>query len=627
MTAVPVIELKGVVKTFPNPLDGAEPIRAADGIDLTVGRTDRLIALVGPDGAGKSTFLRLLCGLDAPDAGELSVLGMTPDPDREDFTTRIAFMPQTLGLYKMLSCRENLEVFAGLRGFEGMEAQAADSKAEALRRRIDELLAMTGLAGFENRFAGKLSGGMKQKLALASALLRIPDLLLLDEPTVGVDPLSRRELWAVVRQMLETSQMTCLFSTAYLEEAEAADRVLFFESGRIIADDDPKRLIRRAQGRTFLLPLSEKSEDDAQFCCRKLAAQADASSSNAALLDAVPRFGGAAVTTLAPAEKLPPEFVERRPTMEDAYALLTFPQAPSCGSSEAAQRLTECLHGPAAKSAGEAPVIIRAEGIARHFGNFVAVADTSFEVRKGEIFGLLGPNGAGKTTTFRMLCGLLAPSKGQIEVAGFDLRTAKAGARARIGYVAQKFSLYGKLSVEQNLRYFGRSYGFFGRRLEERIAASMADFRLTEKRNTPAGSLSFGAKRDLSMACGLIHSPEILFLDEATSGADPASRRAFWRRINALAAQGTSVVVTTHFLEEAEYCDRFLIQDAGKVLALGTPREVKCRAAELERASLGRGAQESAETPSAMSIEEAFIAIVEAGRRAEQALISKGGAS
>ena len=560
MASAPAIHLEGVVKTFPNPLDAARPIRAVDGISLKAGgakASDRLIALVGPDGAGKSTFMRLLCGLEAPDEGRLSVLGTTPDPDNEDFTTRIAFMPQTLGLYKTLSCRENLEVFAGLRGFEG-EADGASG----LKRRIAELLSMTGLAGFEERQAGKLSGGMKQKLALASALLRIPDLLLLDEPTVGVDP--------------------------------------------------------RAKGRTYLLPLANRAEHDAQMLCRRLSEETAATRSDALFLDIVPRMGGAAATTLAPTlpvkdARVPTGFVPRQPSLEDAYALLTFPREPKVSNrlagppSDASDALAA-----SADDTAERPVVIRADGIARKFGNFVAVADTSFEVRRGEIFGLLGPNGAGKTTTFRMLCGLLVPSKGQIEVAGYDLRTAKAGARARIGYVAQKFSLYGKLSVEQNLRYFGRSYGFFGQALQDRIDASLEDFGLTDRRDTTAGSLSFGAKRDLSMACGLIHSPEILFLDEATSGADLASRRAFWRRINALAAAGTSVVVTTHFLEEAEYCDRFLIQDAGKVLALGTPREVKQRAAVLSAVS-GQSL-----VVDRMSIEDAFVAIVEAGRRSQE---------
>lgn len=615
----PAIHLEGVVKTFPNPLDDARPIRAVDGISLKAGgaeASDRLIALVGPDGAGKSTFIRLLCGLEAPDEGRLSVLGTTPDPDNEDFTTRIAFMPQTLGLYKTLSCRENLEVFAGLRGFEG----EADGAA-GLERRIAELLSMTGLAGFEERQAGKLSGGMKQKLALASALLRIPDLLLLDEPTVGVDPLSRRELWSVVRRMLADTPMTCVFSTAYLEEAEAADRVLLVESGRIIADENPQSFISPAKGRTYLLPLANRGEHDAQMLCRRLSEETAATRSDALFLDIVPRMGGAAATTLAPTlpvkdARVPAGFVPRQPSLEDAYALLTFPRAPKV-SNRLASSPSDAANASAASAvsaddSAERPVVIRADGIARKFGNFVAVADTSFEVRRGEIFGLLGPNGAGKTTTFRMLCGLLVPSKGQIEVAGYDLRTAKAGARARIGYVAQKFSLYGKLSVEQNLRYFGRSYGFFGQALQDRIDASLEDFGLADRRDTTAGSLSFGAKRDLSMACGLIHSPEILFLDEATSGADLASRRAFWRRINALASAGTSVVVTTHFLEEAEYCDRFLIQDAGKVLALGTPREVKQRAAVLSAVS-GQSL-----VVDRMSIEDAFVAIVEAGRRSQE---------
>ena len=580
MASAPAIHLEGVVKTFPNPLDAARPIRAVDGISLKAGgaeASDRLIALVGPDGAGKSTFIRLLCGLEAPDEGRLSVLGTTPDPDNEDFTTRIAFMPQTLGLYKTLSCRENLEVFAGLRGFEG----EADGAA-GLKRRIAELLSMTGLAGFEERQAGKLSGGMKQKLALASALLRIPDLLLLDEPTVGVDPLSRRELWSVVRRMLAGTPMTCVFSTAYLEEAEAADRVLLFESGRIIADENPQSFISRANGRTYLLPLANRAEHDAQMLCRRLSEETAATRSDALFLDIVPRMGGAAATTLAPTlpvkdARVPTGFVPRQPSLEDAYALLTFPRAPKTANRLASPPSDASdTSAASADDTAERPVVIRADGIARKFGNFVAVADTSFEVRRGEIFGLLGPNGAGKTTTFRMLCGLLVPSKGQIEVAGYDLRTAKAGARARIGYVAQKFSLYGKLSVEQNLRYFGRSYGFFGQALQDRIDASLEDFGLTNRRDTTAGSLSFGAKRDLSMACGLIHSPEILFLDEATSGADLASRRTFWRRINALAAAGTSVVVTTHFLEEAEYCDRFLIQ-AARSRSLRRQRTKSCR--------------------------------------------------
>lgn len=613
----PLLRLSKVVKTFPNPLDPADPIRALDGLDLTLRPGDRMIALTGPDDAGKSTFLRALCGLETPDSGAVEVFGAEPDPDDEAFAGAIAFMPQTLGLYRDLSCRENLELFAGLRGYEGAERGAA-----GLADRIRDLLAMTGLAGFEERRAGRLSGGMKQKLALASSLLRVPRLLLLDEPTVGVDPLSRRELWSVVRRMIERSDMTCIYSTAYLEEAAFADRVLLFDRGRIIADDAPERLTALARGRTFSVALGGRPESEAQGLCRALAGATRADSADAALLDAVQRRGEAAVVAAeASSPKTLPQwaaagYAGREPILEDAYALLTFPAAPRTHAPGAAATGVRGIPAADAETArsgerrlADAPVIIRAENICRRFGAFVAVADTTFDVRRGEIFGLLGPNGAGKTTTFRMLCGLLAPSGGTIEVAGCDLRTARAGARARIGYVAQRFSLYGKLTVEQNLRYFGRSYGLSGDGLARRIEASLADFGLAERRGTLAAALPFGARRDLSMACGLIHSPRILFLDEATSGADLASRRAFWRRINALAAGGTTVVVTTHFLEEAEYCDRFLIQDAGRVLALGTPREVKADAQRMSPELAGAD-------PSSLSIEDAFVAIVEAGRRA-----------
>ena len=605
-----LLRTQGLVKTFPNAWDPAHPVRALDGVTLELSAEDRLIALVGPDGAGKSTFLRTLCGLEVPDSGTVELLGQTPDPDDEAFIGSIAFMPQSLGLYRTLSCRENLEVFAGLRGVAGADVP----------ERIAKLLKMTGLAGFEERPAGKLSGGMKQKLALASALLRVPRVLILDEPTVGVDPLSRRELWAVVREMLAESDMICLFSTAYLEEAQAADRVLLFEDGRLAANDAPENLMAAARGLVYQKPLVGMDERGAEMLCRRLMRGTALDRPGSMLLDAVPRAGGAALTLLpgaAPEALALPGIEPRKATLEDAYVLLTFP--PSVKTEKKVTEGTPEEAPTPEKPSAPAPeppeqtgaaerrdVVIRASGISRRFGGFVAVADTSFTVTRGEIFGLLGPNGAGKTTTFRMLCGLLAPSAGEIEVAGSDLRTAKAAARARIGYVAQKFSLYGRLTVEQNLRYFGRSYGLYGRGLERRIEETAEDFGLARRMKTAAAALPFGARRDLSMACGLIHHPDILFLDEATSGADLASRRAFWRRIADLADAGTTVVVTTHFLEEAEYCDRFLIQDAGKVLVLGTPREVKAAGAA---ASGGAFRAEEA------SIEDAFIAIVEKARR------------
>lgn len=256
--------------------------------------------------------------------------------------------------------------------------------------------------------------------------------------------------------------------------------------------------------------------------------------------------------------------------------------------------------GTAHGKGAEKPLVI-ARGIRRVFGNFVAVDDTTFDVMPGEIFGILGPNGAGKTTTFRMLASLLPASDGEIEIAGANLKSSKSLARSLVGYVAQKFSLYAKLTVRENLRFFGRSFGLSGETLKARIDELLREFRLTEKADFPAGSLSLGAQKDLSIACGFIHNPKIIFLDEATSGADIAQRRALWRRIVRFAARGAAVVVTTHFMEEAEYCDRFLIQDAGKIIAIGTP-------AEIREAAFGNEKAEGA------SIESAFIEIVERKR-------------
>lgn len=580
--------------------DGPE-VTALRDLSLVIPAQERMIGLIGPDGAGKSTLMRLLCGLEAPTSGRVEVLGVVPNPDSEAFVAQVSFMPQSLGLYMDLSCWENLRLFAQLR-----HAVPQGGEHE-LKRRIAELLSIVGLTGFESRLAGKLSGGMKQKLALATALIKTPRLLLLDEPTVGVDPLSRRELWAVVRRMVAETGMTCLFSTGYIEEAASADRVLFLEEGRLLAARSPQELLSIAQGRCYRLALADQGQKSAQSEARSLMLRVQSEVSTSPLLDAVPR---GAKMELVGAEKAPradaaafaqalqlpaPRVTSRGPSLEDAYAILSF--APPAAAASAVAAVEQ-------RPAG-AEEVIAANGIRRLFGSFVAVADTSFSVHRGEIFGLLGPNGAGKTTTFRMLCGLLAPSAGTISVAGCDLRTAKSEARSRIGYVAQKFSLYGKLTVEQNLTYFARSYGFFGSRLRRRVEESLAEFHLTKNRSVSSASLPLGAKRDLAVACALVHHPEILFLDEATSGADLSSRRAFWRRIVRLAQAGTTVIVTTHFMEEAEYCDRFLIQDAGEVLTLGTPAQVRAQAAKLFVKPTDS---------SQLSIEEAFLAIVEAHR-------------
>ena len=625
MTSRPLIDAKNLTRIF-DAAPGRPPIRAVDSLTISIPASARLVALVGPDGAGKSTLMRLVCGLEVPDHGYIEVFGQAPDPDDERFLETVAYMSQSLGLYKDLSVIENLELFGTLRGAKPMKAGM--SLAEHYR----QLLQLTGLAGFEDRLAGDLSGGMKQKLALSIALVRAPRFLILDEPTVGVDPLSRRELWHIIHQMMTLTQTTCFFSTAYLEEAEKADWVICLTNGHLLAADTPTALLSKAQEQTFRVQLGDVADPIKQTYTRRLM-QRVGLSDETFCLDVVPRDGAIELLTqksqtLSTVKAwliaqwgsvfVATVDVTTRPArMEDAYALMTFE-----GKHRAELGITvDALTGQAASTGpngmlpGDASIVIEAAEVSRHFGDFVAVAASSFTVHRGEIFGLLGPNGAGKTTTFRMLCGLLPPSSGRVMLEDRDLRKALAKARAEIGYVAQKFSLYANLTVEENLRYFARSYGFYGATLTKQVEDALVAYELARYRKMPANDLPLGAKRDLAIACALLHQPAILFLDEATSGADLASRRHFWRGLTRLAAQGTTIVVTTHFMEEAEYCDRFLIQEAGRILAIGTPNEIRSAARQVSDGQPIR------------SIEEAFVALVEEDRRARQSVTTSEGAT
>ena len=571
---MPVVRGVELHKSFRDPRNRGEA-RALAGVSIEV-RAGELTALVGPDGAGKTTLIRLLAGLMTADSGTLRVLGVDPARDPQTIQDRISYMPQKFGLYEDLSVQENLDLYADLHGVP----------AEERTRRYPQLMEMTDLGRFTARLAGRLSGGMKQKLGLACTLVRSPELLLLDEPTVGVDPLSRRELWEIVHRLVHERGLTVLMSTSYLDEAERAQRVIVLHEGQVLAQSEPAAVTRAAAGRTFVL--SPAAGDDARSLQARLL-------DDAGIVDAVPD-GGRVRVVRSEATGSPPDGSPVEPRFEDGFMILLRQRA----TRESAATIS--LQHPVTVSGDGVAVEVR--DLRKRFGAFTAVDRISFQVRRGEIFGLLGPNGAGKTTTFRMLCGLLVPSGGVLRVAGVDVNRAGAAARQRLGYVAQKFSLYGALTVTENLEFFASAYGMRGRERRERIGWAMQQFALTQHEHSPSGELPGGFKQRLAMSAALLHEPDILFLDEPTSGADPLARRAFWRRITALAAQGVTVIVTTHFMQEAEYCDRIAIMDGGEVLAQGTPGEIR----RLAPSSAGREP----------SMEDAFIAVVEAARRRER---------
>ena len=541
---------------------------ALDGVELTV-EAGRMTGLVGPDGAGKTTTIRMLAGLIAPDVGEVTVLGR---PALVADRTQIGYMPQRFGLYEDLTVIENLKLYADLRNL--IEPERRES--------FDRLLHFTDLKRFEDRLAGKLSGGMKQKLGVACALLKQPKLLLLDEPSVGVDPISRRELWDMVKALIGEG-VGVLWSTAYLDEAERCDTVYLLHEGRLLHAGPPSELTERVAGRVFRVPVAS---DQRRSVLRQALDQES-------VMDGV--IQGASVRLLMrdakPEQSVLGELADKagpaKARFEDAYVDILGGGPPGTSLLAAAYPRVADV---------DKPVII-ADGLTKTFGDFTAADDIRFAVRRGQIFGLLGPNGAGKSTTFKMLCGLLTPTSGNGTVAGFDLRSARADARQSLGYMAQKFSLYGDLSVRQNLNFFSGTYGLRGRRRKDAIERSIEIFRLARYLNDNSGALPLGFKQRLALACAAMHQPPVLFLDEPTSGVDPIVRREFWTHINGLVDQGVAVLVTTHFMDEAEYCDSIALIYRAKAIAIGSPDELKRQAHAL-------GA------PQDPTLEDAFIALL-----------------
>lgn len=460
-------------------------IRAVDSLSLDIEK-GKITGLIGADGSGKTTLIRLITGLLIPDGGEITVLGLNPAAQKEELSTKIGYMPQKFGLYEDLSIEENLQLYADLK---------------KLPYEFDELLEFTKLMPFKTRLAGALSGGMKQKMGLACALMGSPDFLVLDEPSVGVDPISRHDLMEMVRKLI-TPDTTVLWSTAYLDEAHSFDTAVVLDKGKVIYNGKPDDLARDTK------EFEEKVID---------------------------LMGG---------YKKEPSKVAQNYVIQESNLSCT----------------------------------VEADNLEKRYGNFYAVKNNSFCIQRGEIFGLLGPNGAGKSTSFKMMCGLAKPTGGTAKIMGIDILENPSKARSNLGYMAQKFSLYGNLTLRQNLEFFASVYGINFLNKDKRVDEIIDIFNFHDIQDMKSQDLPLGFKQRLSLACAVIHNPPILFWDEPTSGVDVIARREFWNHITSLAKLGVTILVTTHFMDEAEYCNRISLFYKGETIALGTPYELKTKA-------------------------------------------------
>ena len=543
-----VIRLTGVVKCFP----GLEsPAVATLNSEIHAGG---VTGLVGPDGAGKTTLMRMLAGLLTPSEGQLSVAGFDPITEDRALHAILGYMPQKFGLYEDLTVMENLTLYAELRDVEGEVREAT----------FKRLLKFTSLGSFTDRLAGKLSGGMKQKLGLACTLVGQPKVLLLDEPGVGVDPISRRELWQMVHELADEG-ILILWSTSYLDEAEQCREILLMNNGKLLYQGPPKTLTQQVAGRSLLI--SHPGENNRQLMQRvlKLKPVSDAVIQGHAIRLMLAK--NSTKDELCEAIGLPDLKVsETTPRFEDAFIDLLG------GMAIVESALGNMLH-PLPHNPDE--TVIEARTLTKKFGHFTATDHVTFAVKRGEIFGLLGPNGAGKSTTFKMMCGLMVPTSGDAQVLGMDLKKSSGKARQHLGYMAQKFSLYSNLTVIQNLQFFSGIYGLRGKAQHEKINDMCQAFALKPVVNSVTDSLPLGFKQRLALACSMMHEPDILFLDEPTSGVDPITRREFWLHINSMVNKGVTVMVTTHFMDEAEYCDRIGLVYHGKLIATGTPDDLK----------------------------------------------------
>ncbi|HBC85889.1 MAG TPA: multidrug ABC transporter ATP-binding protein [Lentisphaeria bacterium] len=555
MNELPLVQISNVSKVFTG---GKSPALDSISVDIKPGC---ITGLAGPDGSGKTTLMRLIAGLMIPSSGTLTVCGFDVVNNPEEIHEIAGYMPQRFGLYEDLTVIENLNLYADLQGV------SQDERSGVFNRLLD----FTDLKRFQKRLAGALSGGMKQKLGLMCALIRRPKLLLLDEPSVGVDPVSRRELWKIVRE-LAGQETGVVWSTAYLDEAERCDEIILLSEGKILYSGIPKKLTASMKGRSFLVKESASGR-------RSIL---DSAMKNDSVRDGVIQGGSvrlvlksgadsSLIESLIPGRKL--AAVPAEPRFEDAFVDLL--QHRHAHKESGVASMIRPVHA-------DSRTAVQAEGLTKCFGDFKAADDISFSIPPGRIFGLLGPNGAGKSTTFKMMCGLLKPTAGRAAVNGIDLENAPGRARSCIGYMAQKFSLYSNLSVAQNMDFFAGVYGLYGSGKRKTIGQLVDMFDLAQYIDSTAGELPLGFKQRLALSCSIMHNPVVLFLDEPTSGVDPLTRREFWNHMNAMVEKGVTVVVTTHFMEEAEYCDEIGLIHQGRMIASGSPDMLKDKVRSVE---------------------------------------------
>lgn len=549
----PVIYARGLTKRFGT-------TTAVDAIDLDV-PYGVVFGLIGPNGAGKTTLIQLLAALLDATSGRASVLDLDVARDAPGLRRRVGYVSQEFTLYGQLTVDENLTFFSELYGVEARVREA----------RRKELLRWSRLEPFRGRQAGRLSGGMQKKLHICCSLIHQPEVLFLDEPTTGVDPVSRRELWEILYDLV-AGGLTLFVATPYMDEAEQCHDVALMHGGKILRSGSPDvlksglreaiwelRAPALAQAKKFLekarLPIRPQLMGDRIHILASL--RSDLAADLQALLGSSGRVE---------------EFDLRRvsPTMEDVFASVL-------SETQVGEEISELLvqAPPIEIKKEDIGATVRMGGLTRRFGDFAAVDGISLCVNAGEVFGFLGPNGSGKTTTIRMLCGLLPPSAGRAEVLGQDVVRSRREIKQRIGYMSQRFSLYNDLTVAENLAFFGRGYGLNSREFAEQARRALEMGGLLGKERQLVRELSAGVRQRLALACATLHEPAVIFLDEPTAGVDPIARRGFWDLIGALALAGSTVFVTTHYLDEAENCHRLGLMYQGRLVALGSPQDLK----------------------------------------------------